>query len=280
MPKKNKGSSRSGRGMWSGTISFGLVSVPVSLFPALRRRPVHLRMLAEDGVPLERQYVCSADGEVLDRDEIVRGYEMDDGEVVTLEEDELEAVEPEKSRDIKLKDFVDLDEIPLFHFDRPYFLAPAGGSVNAYRLLAHVMEERRRAGIATFVMHDKEHLVAIVARGGLLMAETLRFADEIRSPEEIGLPEPASADPELVETLGRKISRLKRKSLAEEDLKDRYAERFQELLRRKKKSRRAVVRTEAEEEEPSNVIDLVAVFKERMRAAQAEGEAEAEAAQG
>lgn len=259
------------RGMWTGTISFGLVSVPVSLFPALRPRPVHLRRLADDGTPLQRQYFCPADGKPLDRDDIVRGYELDNGKMVVVKDEELEALEPGKSNDISLKEFVDAKEIPPLLFDRPYFLVPAGGSAKAYRLLASVMEQQGKAGIASFVMRDKEYLVAILAEKGLLMAETMRFADEVRSASEIGLGRQGGGDSTLVKGLKRSIAALRKDTVSEKELEDRYAKRFESLVKRKRKSKRAVVRKAAEaEEEEDKIIDLVAVFKERMREADAE----------
>ena len=272
MPKREP--SAAFRGIWSGTLSFGLVSVPVSLFPAVRRRPVHLRMLAEDGTPLARQYVCPEDGKVLEGDDLVRGYELEDGKLVIIRDEELEAIAPEMTRDISLKEFVDVNDIAPAHFDRPYFLAPSGGSTNAYRLLARVMEERKRAGIATFVMRGKEHLVAILAKRGLLMAETLRFLEELRDPEEIGLPERKAADRRRVETFQKAIASLSRKRLDDKELSDRYAARFERLVKTKRKSRKAVVQAEVEDEESGKIIDLAAIFKQRMRAAQAAEEAE------
>lgn len=271
MPRKKK--SAPVRGMWTGTISFGLVSVPVSLFPALRPRPVRLRRLADDGTPLRRQYFCPVDGRALDQDDLVRGYEMDDGKMVIVEDRELEALEPEKSNDISLKEFVDVKEIPALLFDRPYFLVPAGGSSKAYRLLASVMEEQGRAGIASFVMRDKEYLVAILAEKGLLMAETLRFADEIRDVAEIGPAPKGEVDSKLVQGLKRSIASLSREALSQKELEDRYSRRFETLVKRKRKSPKAVVRKEAAAaEEEDKIIDLVALFKERMREAEeAEG---------
>lgn len=176
--------------MWSGTISFGLVSVPVALFPGVRSGRVRMRMLDEDGTPLARRFFCPVEDRQVHPEHIVRGYEVapGSGEYVTVTDEELESVEPEKSRDIDLRLFVDVDRIDPMHLDRPYYLVPAGGSNKAYRLLAQTMEDAKKAGIATFVMRDKEYLVAIVAEKGILRAQTLRFADELRSPEDIDMP--------------------------------------------------------------------------------------------
>lgn len=256
-------------GLWSGTITFGLVSVPVTLYPALRRRPVHMRLLTKDGSPLKRRYYCPEHEKELDPKEIIRGYEKD-GTFVTVEDEELNALEPRKSSDIELKQFVRVEEIAPFYFDRPYFLVPAGRSTKAYRLLAQVMERKGRAGISTFIMNGKEYLAAILAGDGLLMVETLRHAEEIRSPDRIGLREVAGSDKEKEKSFARILSGLKRDRLSAEDLEDRYAKRFQDLLQTKKKNRKAVVKVqekeEPEAEEVGQVIDFVAIFKERVAA--------------
>src|SRR5262245_37434181 len=138
-PRDHAGESR---GMWSGTVSFGLVSIPVRLRPGARTIKVALRMLDEDGTPLSRRYACSKEDKVIDDEQIVRGYEVSDGKFVVISDEELESLAPEKSRDIDLRRFVKLSEVPAVYFDRPYYLNPAGGSTKAYRLLAQVMEEK------------------------------------------------------------------------------------------------------------------------------------------
>ena len=180
---------------WSGSLSFGLVNVPVLLFPASRHSGVRLRMMSPDGALLERRFFCPRDDKEIGSDEIVRGYELDDGSYITVEDDELEALEPQKSREIDLREFVDLAELPPTLLERGYYLTPLKDTTKAYRLLAEVMERTRRVGVATFVMREREYLVAIFARNGILCAETLRFADEIRDPLSIGLPKPAPAAP-------------------------------------------------------------------------------------
>lgn len=257
------------RSFWSGSITFGLVSVPVSLLPANKPRSVSLRMIDEDGSPLQRRYVCSKDGEELDWDEIVRGYEIEKGKFVEVTEDELEAVEPRKSREIDLRLFVDRADIPPIYFERAYFLVPAGGSVKAYRLLAEVMERTGRAGIATFVMRAKEYVVAILSEGGILRAETLRFHDEVRSPADVDLPEPARAKTTEVRKFEKEIQKLKGK-LDFSELLDDSAERLLELVEKKKKKGAGVVDAAAssadseDDEGGGDVIDLMAVLRKSL----------------
>src|SRR5262249_3827435 len=135
-----------GRPVWSGSLSFGLVTVPVDLYSAQRSTGVALRMLGPDGTPLARRYVCPKDEKPLDSEEIVRGYEVAKGRFVVVSDEELEALAPRSSRDIELKRFVEQDEIDPAYFVRTYFLVPRD-QTKAYRLLAEIMEQTGRAGI-------------------------------------------------------------------------------------------------------------------------------------
>lgn len=254
------------RSFWSGSITFGLVSVPVALLPANRPRSVSLRMISDEGAPLQRKYVCSKDGEELDWDDIIRGYEIEKGKFVEVTEDELEAIEPRKSREIDLRLFVDRDAIKPIYFERAYFLTPAGGSNKAYRLLAAVMEQTGRAGIATFVMRAKEYVVAILAENGILRAETLRFHDEIRTPGEVDLPDPVKPTATEVKKFEREIERLKGK-LDLGELLDNSAERLLKLVEKKQESGEDVIDSSpelAQPEEGGDVIDLMAVLRKSL----------------
>src|SRR5437899_1760539 len=182
------GNARSARPFWSGTLTFGLVSVPVDLYPGNRTNRAPLRMLGPEGEPLSRRYYSEKSGRDLDDDEMIRGYEIEKERYVIVTDEELERLAPEQSRDVDLRRFVPLEDIPPLYFDRSYFLAPSEGSEKAYKLLAQTMEKEKLAGVATFVMRGKQYLVAIFPENEILRAETMRFADEIRSPKEIGLP--------------------------------------------------------------------------------------------
>lgn len=259
------------RSFWSGSIAFGLVTVPVSLFVAQRPSHVSLRMVDENGTPLRRRYFCSAEDRPLDRDEIVRGYEVEKDRYVVVADEELEALAPEKSREIDLKRFVERSQIDPIYFDRAYFLAPDRGAVKAYRLLARAMEDAGRAGIATFVMRGKEYLVAIIAERGVLRAETLRFFDELRSPADVGLPRLEPAKAERVRAVERAMGELAAERLDRDALRDLEAGRLRELAERKLASGTDVVAAEAvaeevEAEEGAEVIDLMQVLKRSLEA--------------
>ena len=256
------------RAFWSGTISFGLVSIPVNLFSANRSGRASLRMLDKDGTPLSRRYYDPDSGKEVPRERIVRGYEIEKDEFVVVTDEELSSLEPDKTRDIDLRRFVDRDAIDPIYFERAYFLTPAGNSTKAYRLLAAVMERTGRAGIATFVMRTKEYLVAILAENGILRAETLRFADEIRGVEQIDLPERPGLERKRVREIEKSIERLARKTLDESELEDEYSDRLRAIVERKRKKGADVVRAgaaTADEDGETEVIDLMEVLKRSLR---------------
>jgi len=258
------------RAFWSGTITFGLVSIPVELFPAHRSLRVPLRMVDEEGTPLVRRYVCPKDGKHLDRHEIVRGFPVEKDEYVVLTDEELERLAPERTRDIDLRQFVPVAQLDPLYFERGYYLTPGGRSTKAYRLLAGTMEETGRAGIATFVMRGKEYLVAITADSNVLRADTLRFSDELRSAADVGLPKkrPAVKKPDLAR-MKKAISSHATARVAEAELEDEYAEKLHKLVARKERKDEDVYELpeEAADEErgEADVIDLVAVLKRSLR---------------
>jgi DNA end-binding protein Ku len=258
------------RAFWSGTISFGLVSIPVNLFPAHRSGGVSLRMLAPDGTPLARRYYDPETDREVPGDRLVRGYEIEPDRFVVVTDEELAALDPEKSRDIDLRRFVDRAAVPPLFFERAYFLTPGGQSTKAYRLLAATMQRTNRAGIATFVMRTREYLVAILADNGILRAETLRFPDEIRPLEEIGLPERPKLKRDRVRAVEQAIRSLAAAELDAAELEDEQARRVRELIEAKRRKGRDVLAAPAglvteEDEEEGEVIDLMEVLKRSLR---------------
>lgn len=251
------------RPFWSGVITFGLVSIPVNLFPANRQTRVSLRMLSPEGHPLSRRYYTPATGRELSDEQMVRGYEIEKGEYVVVTDDELERLAPERSRAIDLRRFVDADQIPPLYFERAYFLVPGEASEKAYRLLATTMERTKRVGIATFVMRGKEYLVAILAENGILRAETLRFSDEIRSPKDVGLPQNGKVVATKVRSFEKSIQKLSKKDLSVEEMKDTVAEQLFKLARKKQARKEDVVKTK-EPAKRAEVIDIMEVLKRSL----------------
>jgi DNA end-binding protein Ku len=254
------------RVLWSGTVSFGLVSIPVNLVAGVRHIQVALRMLGPDGTPLSRRYACSREETELAPEHIVRGYEVAADRFVVVSDDELEALAPAKSRDIDLQRFVALSEIDPVYFDHPYYLAAAGGSTKAYRLLAQTMEETGRAGIATFVMRGKEYLIAIVAEQGVLRAETLRFADELRGAAAVGLPKEKAATARGRTQMRQVLRRLRKDGVDTGTLVDERDRRLIALIETKAHAHRDVVTADVPEE-PGDavVVDLMERLEQSLR---------------
>lgn len=253
-----------GRPFWSGTLTFGLVSVPVSLFPATRSNRASLRMLGPDGQPLARKYYAEKSGKDLDADEVVRGFEVNKEKYVIVTDEELERLAPEKTRDIDLKQFVPADSIPPIYFERGYFLTPAAGSQKAYKLLAETMDKSGLAGIATFVMRGKEYLVAIFSDRGILRAETMRFADELRSPADVGLPKKKEVTKATVTKFEKLIGTRSKKQFTPTKLADKQTDSLLKLVKKKEKKRENVVKVEEEVDTDRKVVDLVKILKQSL----------------
>jgi len=253
-----------GRPFWSGTLTFGLVSVPVSLFPAARTVRTSLRMLGPDGQPLARKYYAEKTGKDLDADEVVRGFEVTREKFVIVTDEELERLAPEKTRDIDLKQFVPAESIPPIYFERGYFLTPAAGSQKAYKLLAETMDKSGLAGIATFVMRGKEYLVAIFSDKGILRAETMRFADELRSPADVGLPKKKEASKATVTKFEKMIANKSKKQFSPAKLADKQTDSLLKLVKKKQSKRENVVKVEEEMETDHKVVDLVKILKQSL----------------
>jgi DNA end-binding protein Ku len=253
------------RGFWSGTLSFGLVNIPVSLYPANRSSHVGLRMLAPDGTPLQRRYSSSVTGKELASEELVRGYELEKDQYVVVTDDELERLDPEKSSIIDLRRFVPVEDIPPLYFERGYFLGPAGESTKAYQLLAAVMEKTRRAGVATFVMRGKEYLIAIIAEKGILYAETMRFPDELRTPEGIGLPKKPEVAEEKMRHFEQIINQHSEPQLAPAELHDETSATLLKIVRAKQSEKKDVI-VGGEPREQAAGPDLLAELKRSLAA--------------
>jgi DNA end-binding protein Ku len=252
------------RPFWSGTISFGLVSIPVNLFPANRDSKVPLRMLGPDGTPLRRDYIGAERAQELEEPETARGFETAAGKMITVSDEELDRLAPEKSRTIDLRLFVPQEEISPLYYNRSYFLTPGDKSGKAYRLLAETMQRKSRVGVATFVMRGREYLVALVARDGILRAETLRFDDEIRKPAEVGLPKKTKVTAPTVRKFETAIARAAKKSLDLKEMSDEYAAALLKLIKQKSSGNKDVLESRSGEprrKQPAKVVDLMEVLK-------------------
>src|ERR671911_1914351 len=174
------------RAIWSGSISFGLLNVPVKLYSAVSSQKVSFRELREDdGSRVRHKRVAEEDGKEVPYEKIVKGYEYAPDQYVVLSRDELAELEPQRTRAIEIQDFVDLDEIDPIYFEQPYYLGPDKGAEKAYGLLVKAMKDSRKVAVARFVLRNKEHLAAIRPMGEVLTMATMRFADEVTDPDDL-----------------------------------------------------------------------------------------------
>jgi len=249
------------RSIWSGFLSFGLVNVPVGLYTATADQTIHFNQLHK-GTSHRIRYkkVDEVTGDEVTSDEIVSGFPLGGGEYVVVTRDELKEAAPGKSETIEISDFVDLGEIDPVHFRQTYYLAPRGkGADRAYALLRQAMHETGKIGIATMVLRDKEHLVAVRPGDDVLILETMYFGDEIRSPSEEleTLPQDASFQGRELEVAKRLVESLT-VPWAPEDYHNTYRARVEELIERKREGQAVVFEAERPK---SNVIDLMAALE-------------------
>jgi DNA end-binding protein Ku len=182
------------RPIWKGHISFGLVSVPVTLYPAEQRNELGFHMIdSRNNARVRYQRVNAETGEEVPWDEIVKGYEYENGSYVIMGKDELQRLAPEITRTVDIEAFVDLSAIDIIYFDKPYYLEPAKNGEKGYALLRQTLEETGKAGIARVVLRTRQYIAAMVARDGALVLNLLRYHDELRSTEDLKLPREADA---------------------------------------------------------------------------------------
>jgi DNA end-binding protein Ku len=261
------------RAIWSGTISFGLLNVPVRLFSAVARRNIALREIREsDSARIKHRRVAEGTDEEVPYESIVKAYELSPGQYVPLSKDELSALAPEKTRTIDVQDFVDIEEIDPMYFDSPYYLGPAEGAEKAYSLLAKAMESSGKAAIARFVFRNKEHLSAIRASDGVLTLTTMRFADEVVPPAELDdalpdkQPKVAKREQEMAEQLIDSLST----EFNPADYRDEYREQLLALIEQKAEGKE-IVAPEAEAPKATKAPDLMAALEESIAAVKDKG---------
>ena len=251
------------RAIWSGAISFGLVNIPVKLYSAVSRKTVRFHQIdAESGQRIRQQRVNPETGEEVSYDQIVKGYEISPDQYVTITPEELEALEPQKTRTIDIEQFVDLEQIDPIHYDHPYYLAPDKGAGKAYKLLLDAMEQADKVGIARVVIRSKENLVALRSYNGALTMETMLFPDEVVDPSSIDDIGAADGD---VKTTKRELDMAKQliESLSADfdpsGYHDEYRERVLDLIERKAAGETITI--EAPEPERKEVPDLMAALE-------------------
>jgi len=269
--------------IWSGTVGFGLVSVPVKLVSATKSKDVRFNQLEEGtGARIRYRKVSDATGEEVANDQIVKGFEIAPGQYVVVGDEEVRALAPKASRTIEIEDFVDLDQIDPVYFEQPYYLAPDKQGLKAYRLLVEAMTELQKVAIGRIIMRSKESLVAIRPVDGVLCVETMRYADEVLPPSEV-----VADDSEVAEPTARELEMAKQlvEALATDFEPDKYHDAYREqllsLIERKAAGEEIVA--EPQVEDRGKVVDLMAALEQSLARAgrgaldgQGEGEGEEE----
>jgi DNA end-binding protein Ku len=255
------------RSLWSGSLSFGLVNVPVSVVTAVRDLDLHFRQLHEkDAAPIDVQRWCSKENVEVPYDEITHSYELEDGKQVIVTDEELEAIEPRKTRTIDIEQFVDLADVDPIYFDHPYFLVPASsddGAARAYRLLTEVMSQTERAALGRFVMRAKEYLAIVRERDGALALTTMLFADEVRATKDVETAHQKSHKPTRKQ-LDAAVAVIEELSTDwdPDKYKDRYRARLKKVVDRKRKGETIKAPEPAEEVEAAP--DLMAALEQTL----------------
>ena len=259
------------RAIWSGSISFGLVNIPVKLFSAVSRKNVNFNQIdTKSGARIKMKRVSSVDERDVPYEDIVKGYELPSGEYVTVGDDELAALDPEAVRTIDIDEFVDLDEIDPLFYDSGYYLVPDQTTAKAYKLLASAMEKSQKVGIAHFVMRTKQYLAAVRPKDGRLILNTMVYADEVVQPAEIGgfdaLDKVDIAPKEL--TMATQLIESLTEEFAPEKYRDTYREAVLALIERKAAGHTEVL---APPTAPAaeKVVDLMAALEASVKAAKA-----------
>lgn len=254
--------------IWTGSISFGLVNIPVKLYSAVSRRTVHFNQLdSRTNARVKQKRVSSDDGTEVPYEQIVKGYELGSGDYVVITDDELAALDPKAMRTIDIAEFVDLADIDPIFYDSAYYLAPNDAD-KPYALLARAMEESGKIGVARFVMRSKEYLAAVRPKDGMLVLSTMVYADEVRAPDEI----PGLADLDEIEVSDKELEMARQlvdslgAAFEPDKFHDTYREAVLELIEAKA-SGQETVSAVVVDDEPDKVIDLMAALEASVAAA-------------
>jgi DNA end-binding protein Ku len=263
------------RAIWSGSISFGLLNVPVKLYSAVSKQTIRFKELHEkDGSRIRHKRVSEKTGKEVAYDDIVKGYEFAPDQYVTLTRDELSELDPKRTRSIEIQDFVDLDDIDPIYFEQPYYLGPDKGAEKAYGLLVEAMKNARKVAVARFVLRNKEHLAAIRPMDDVLTMATMRFHDEVTQPKdldsEVFEEKPGKPDKRELEMAEQLIESLS-SDFKPGKYRDEYREELLNLLEQKA-SGKEIVSAPSEEPEPTKAPDLMAALEESLAAVKGESD--------
>ncbi|HYT30226.1 MAG TPA: Ku protein [Actinomycetota bacterium] len=253
------------RAMWKGAISFGLVSIPVAVYPATEEKSLKFNQLHDEDLGrIKYQRVCAKDGELVDYEHIVKGFEYEKEKYVVMTDEDFDAVPLESNRLIDILQFVDLEDIDPIYYKKTYYLIPEGSGIKAYTLLRQAMQEDGRVGIAKVSFRDKEHLAAIRFKDDVFVLETMYWPDEIRASDFEELDKAEKTKPRLQEIqMAKTLIDNLTDDFKPEQFRDEYREKLLEIVEKKIAGEEIEV---IPEPEPSKVVDLMEALKASVEA--------------
>jgi DNA end-binding protein Ku len=253
------------RAIWKGSISFGLVNIPISLYPATRREELKFRLLRKsDMSPVNYKRVAEKDGKEVSWDEIVKGYEYEKGKYVVLKDEDFERVDLEATQTVDIQDFVDQEEIDPIFFYKPYYLEPQKGGDKAYMLLRDALKDSNKIGIAKVVIKTREYLAGVKPEDGVLVLELMHFADELADPEKLHVPKKVEVGKREMNMAKSLIDSMTSKWNPEK-YKDDYREALMEVIEEKVEAGgKEIEEKPRKAPKPTKVIDLVSVLQKSL----------------
>ncbi|MBA3963169.1 MAG: Ku protein [Chthoniobacterales bacterium] len=253
------------RAIWKGSISFGLVNIPIALYPATRREELKFRLLRQsDHSPVNYKRVAEKDGKEVAWDQIVKGYEYEKGKFVVLSEKDFQRVDLEATQTVDIQDFVDVEEIDPMYFYKPYFLEPQKGGDKAYVLLRDVLAKTGKVGIAKVIIKTRQYLAGVKALNHALVLELMHFEQELSDAEKLNVPkkmEPGKREIDMAEALVKSMSSKWNPAKYKDDYRDALLEVIEEKVEAGGKE---IDSKPKEKKTPSKVIDLVAILQESL----------------
>lgn len=251
------------RPVWNGSISFGLVSIPVSAFAASSpRQGIDLDMLhKKDKAPIRYARICRKDGQEVAWDDVVKGYEYQEGDYIVLTQKELDDLDAKTTRTIDIMQFVEEPEVDIRYFERPYYLEPQKGGEKAYALLREAMQKANKIGLASFVMHQHPHLAAIKPVGKVIVLNQMRYPSDLRNPRELNLPAAESFSKNEMD-MALKLIKQNVKPFIPEDLHDTFTDKLEDLIKAKVKGQKPVKNARQQQ---ATTKDLMAALKASLK---------------
>ncbi len=253
------------RPLWSGSIGFGLVNIPVKLYSAtISDHGLNLDMLHKSDLsPIRFARICKADNKEIAWKDIVKGYELQDGKYVVLTDEDFQRADKAKASVIEIEEFVQEKEIDSIYFDKPYYLAPSKGAGHAFNLLRQVLEKAKKVGVARFVFRNREHLVIVKAHKNVLVLNQLRFDEEIRSAEDLEVPKEEKVTARELELAVALVDQLTHKFTSKQ-YKDTYTHQLKEIIQKKAKGK-LPKQSKAAVAKPTKIVDLFATLKASLK---------------